>query len=186
MKPWITHSVGCGPSSWRQCWACTTLLRSIAVALIAQGRVDGLEAAVEPDVADIAVRHPFGDRVGRARRDPRRRSERGKDSCGSLAAASSRRTRRCSCSAATATGAARRPPSAASWRRSVTRSRCAGPDRRWPTSRRSAAAACVRSTRRGSPRAVASAPGTSGTGMGVGIHRLGDRSGARRTPRLPC
>jgi hypothetical protein len=27
MKPWITHNVGCGPSSWRQCWACTTLLR---------------------------------------------------------------------------------------------------------------------------------------------------------------
>ncbi len=28
MKPWIRHSVGRGPSSWRQCWACTTLLRT--------------------------------------------------------------------------------------------------------------------------------------------------------------
>ena len=28
MNPWMTHKVGWGPSSWRQCWACTTLLRA--------------------------------------------------------------------------------------------------------------------------------------------------------------
>ena len=47
-----------------------------AAALVTQRRVDGFEAAVEPDVVHVALGDPFGDRAGRAGRDPRHRRRR--------------------------------------------------------------------------------------------------------------
>jgi hypothetical protein len=41
MKPWMTHSVGCGPSAWRQCCACTMLFAASALHRV---RIAGLIA----------------------------------------------------------------------------------------------------------------------------------------------
>ena len=61
-----------------------------AATLIPQRRVDGFEAAVEPDVVHVALGDPFGDRAGG--RDETRGTAvgAGKDNAGSFAAASSR------------------------------------------------------------------------------------------------
>ncbi len=61
----------------------------VPAALVAQRRVDRLEAAVESDVVHPAVGDPLGDRVGR--RDEIRGTDvgAGNDTAGSWAAASS-------------------------------------------------------------------------------------------------
>ncbi len=168
MKPWIKHSVGCGPSSCTPVLSMHDVVAHVPATPVAHRRVDRLEAAVEPDVVDAAVGHPLRDGIGGPRRNPRH-LRRCRERQGRILAPGQVRVEAQVVAFGTRFGPAQRgaePPSAASWHQQRGDARCAVRDRRRPMNRRSAAGAASGRPGGAVHRTLASSPATSGTGIG--------------------
>ncbi len=89
MNPWITHNVGWGPSSWRQCWACTTLLRSKPRHCSRSAGLTDSKLLLNRMLCTLPL--AIHSAIGLAGRDETRGTEvgAGNDNAGSFAAASS-------------------------------------------------------------------------------------------------